>query len=59
MNTPTAETRSMTIYTFTCALTGETQTVCVCPIHAREMPLIDRDRVRVEPADDGIACEFC
>lgn len=54
-----ANTGPRTIYTLTCSLTGETQSVCVCPTHAREMPNIDRDRVRAEPADDDLACEFC
>jgi hypothetical protein len=46
-----------TMYTFTCRRTAETQDTCVCQRHAKEMPLVDGDRIRAEPCEGP--CEFC
>jgi len=35
-----------------------TDTVCVCPNCAKEMPPVDGDRVSAYPAEDGIDCDF-
>lgn len=58
MNNPT-RTGQRTMFTIQCSLTGESDTYVVCQAHAREMPLIDRDRVRAQDADDDCSCDFC
>ena len=33
-------------------------TVYVCPNCAKDMPTVDKDRVRAYPAEDGVDCDF-
>jgi len=49
----------MTLYTFTCSRTGETEDVVVCDSHALQMPAANGEDVRAYPADDECDCEFC
>lgn len=48
-------------YTLRCGRTGESQTIYVCPHHAKQMPAVDDDLVTVEPATeywDEPSCDF-
>lgn len=49
----------MTLYTFTCNRTGETEDVVACDGHALQMPAANGDDVRARPADDDCDCDFC
>lgn len=49
----------MTLYTFTCSRTGETEDVVVCDSHALQMPAVNGQDVRAYPADTDCDCEFC
>lgn len=49
----------MTIYVFSCRLTGETQEIPVCDQHKKAMPEVNDFTISAYEADDDIQCDFC